>query len=188
LTPAARLQAAADILDQLAGTRLTAEAVLKQWGQSNRYAGSKDRRAIADRVYRCLRARTRLLWAMEAPERGSGRVQVLASLSLIDGMSISEIEALFTGEGYGPKPLTQEERSRLEAGAGEAPPWVTSGLPPFIVTNFETQFGDTWGQEAKALMMPRAPIDLRVNGAKATRQAMMERLQEEGLMPQQTPF
>ncbi|MEI9905716.1 MAG: hypothetical protein WDN06_18610 [Asticcacaulis sp.] len=72
MTPAARLQAAADILDQLAGTRATAEAVLKAWGQQNRYAGSKDRRAIADRVYRCLRGKQRLLWAMRAHEKGSG--------------------------------------------------------------------------------------------------------------------
>ena len=73
MTPAARLQAAADILDQLSGTRATAEAVLKQWGQVNRYAGSKDRRAIADRVYRCLRGKQRLLWAMELGENRRDR-------------------------------------------------------------------------------------------------------------------
>jgi 16S rRNA (cytosine967-C5)-methyltransferase len=37
-------------------------------------------------------------------------------------------------------------------------------------------------------MMPRAPIDLRVNGAKTTRYAMMDLLRSEGLSPEETPF
>lgn len=190
MTPAARLQAAADILDQLSGTRATAEAVLKQWGQSNRYAGSKDRRAIADRVYRCLRARQRLLWAMELGEKspGQGRALVLASLSLIDGLPIDEIETLFSGGNYAPRPLTDHERERLSAGEGDAPAWVTTGLPEFVVSRFERQFGNNWAAEATALMLPRAPIDLRVNGAKTTRAAMVAALEAEGLSPEPTPF
>ena len=35
--------------------------VLKAWGAANRYAGSKDRRAIADQVYKVIRARGRLV-------------------------------------------------------------------------------------------------------------------------------
>ena len=190
MTPAARLQAAADILDQLSGTRATVEAVLKQWGQVNRYAGSKDRRAIADRVYRCLRAKQRLLWAMELTEKspGQGRALVLASLSLIDAMPVDEIESFFGGEGYGPKPLTAHERERLVAGEGEAPAWVTTGLPEFVVSRFEQQFGKMWTAEATALMMPRAPIDLRVNSSKATRADMITALEAEGLSPEPTPF
>lgn len=190
MTPAARLQAAADILDQLNGTRATAESVLKTWGQANRYAGSKDRRAIADRVYGCLRARARLLWAMQADERkpGAGRAMVLASLALIDGLPLSDIETLFSGAGYGPAPLSATERDRLSAGEGEAPLWVTSGLPEFVVERFQAQFGEDWAAEATALMLPRAPIDLRVNGARTTREAMIEALQGHDLKPQPTPF
>jgi 16S rRNA (cytosine967-C5)-methyltransferase len=191
LTPAARLQAAADILDLLAGTRATAETVLKQWGQGHRYAGSKDRRAIADRVYRCTRARSRLLWAMQKSEKsaGQGRALVLASLALIDGVALDEIESLFSGSGYGPKPLTDEEKTLIFSVAdGEAPAWVTTGLPEFVVSRFQQQFGDDWPAEATGLMMPRAPIDLRVNGARTTRDDMLKMLGEEGLSPQPTPF
>ncbi len=64
LPPAARLAAAASITDRISAGKAPAEAVLKTWGTENRYAGSKDRRAIADRVYKVLRARGRLSWAM----------------------------------------------------------------------------------------------------------------------------
>ena len=185
MTPAARLAAAADVLDRIASGRLAAEAVLKNWAASNRYAGSKDRRAIADRVYRVLRHRTRLAWAGGAED---GRTLVLASLALLDGAPLAEIEALYTGDGYAPAPLTEAERARLVAPPGEPPPWVSAGLPAFAAEDFRRSFGEAWAAEAEALLTPRAPIDLRVNGLKGTRQAAVEALAAEGLSSEPTPF
>ena len=87
MTPAARLAAAASVLDSIAHSRQPAEVVLKAWGAANRYAGSKDRRAIADRVYKVIRARGRLVWAMGGRE--DGRALVIGSLSLIDGLPLT---------------------------------------------------------------------------------------------------
>lgn len=184
MTPSARLAAAASILDSIAQGRQPAEAVLKAWGQQNRYAGSKDRRAIADRVYKVLRARGRLSWAMGGRE--DGRALVIGSLSLIDGLPLDEIEALHSGEGYGPRPLSKQERSRLTAGEGELPGWVQAGLPEFVVEDFKRTYGDHWTEEARELMAPRAPIDLRVNGARATLDEVEAELRETGLEPQRT--
>jgi 16S rRNA (cytosine967-C5)-methyltransferase len=186
LTPAARLAAAASVLDSIAQGRQPAEAVLKTWGTENRYAGSKDRRAVADRVYRVLRARGRLVWAMGGRE--DGRALIIGSLSLIDGLSLEEIEALHLGDGYGPKPLSKQERSRLTAGDGELPGWVAAGLPEFVMEDFKSTYGDDWAVEAEALMVPRAPIDLRVNAAKATVADVEAELRAAGLEPQRTPW
>lgn len=185
MTPAARLAAAASVLDSIAHSRAPAEVVLKAWGQSNRYAGSKDRRAIADRVYKVLRARGRLAWAMGGRE--DGRALVIGSLSLIDGLPLEEIEALHSGDGYGPRPLSKQERARISAGEGELPGWVAAGLPEFVVADFQKTFGDRWAEEAAALMQPRAPIDLRVNVARATVEAVEAELREAGLAPERTP-
>jgi len=182
LTPAARLQAAADILDLLAKTRRPAEEVLKDWGRNNRYAGSKDRRAIADKVYQCLRARERLSFAMDS---SSGRALVLGALHFLDGVSVPEIDQLYTGEGYAPPALSVAERKRLEAGDGEAPEWLESGLPEFVVERLKSVYGERWLAEAEALMLPRAPIDLRVNGDRAPLIAGLEML---GYRPEPTPF
>lgn len=187
MTPAARLAAAASILDSIAQGRQPAEAVLKAWGTANRYAGSKDRRGIADRVYKVLRARGRLVWAMGGRE--DGRALVIGSLSLIDGLPLEEIEALHSGDGYGPRPLSKQERSRLTAaGEGELPGWVASGLPEFVVEDFKATYGDRWAEEARELMAPRAPIDLRVNGLLATTAEVEAELKEAGLEPEATPF
>jgi len=186
LTPAARLAAAASVLDSIAHSRQPAEVVLKAWSAANRYAGSKDRRAIADRVYKVIRARGRLVWAMGGRE--DGRALVIGSLSLIDGLPLDEIEALHSGEGYGPRPLSKQERGRITSAPGELPGWVAAGLPEFVVEDFKTTFGDRWTEEAHELMAPRAPIDLRVNLAKTTVAGVEAELTEAGLTPQRTPW
>jgi 16S rRNA (cytosine967-C5)-methyltransferase len=186
LTPAARLAAAASVLDSIAQGRAPAEVVLKAWGAANRYAGSGDRRAVADRVYRVLRARGRLVWAMGGRE--DGRALVIGSLALIDGLSLEEIEALHSGEGYGPRPLSKQERARITAGEGDLPGWVAAGLPEFVVEDFKTTFGDRWSEEARELMAPRAPIDLRVNTARTTVEAVAAELTAAGLKPEPTPW
>lgn len=185
MTPSARLAAAASVLDSIAQGRQPAEAVLKAWGAANRYAGSKDRRAIADRVYKVLRARGRLSWIMGGRE--DGRALVIGSLAALDGLTLEEIEALHSGDGYGPRPLSKQERSRITAGEGELPGWVQAGLPEFVVEDFKATFGDRWTEEARELMQPRAPIDLRVNLARATVDEVEAELREAGLEPARTP-
>ena len=185
MTPSARLAAAASVLDSIAQGRQPAEAVLKSWGAANRYAGSKDRRAVADRVYKVLRARGRLSWIMGGRE--DGRALVIGSLAALDGLTLEEIEALHSGDGYGPRPLSKQERSRITAGQGELPGWVAAGLPEFVVEDFKTTFGDRWADEARELMQPRAPIDLRVNLARASVEDVEAGLREAGLVPGRTP-
>ncbi|WP_296177844.1 RsmB/NOP family class I SAM-dependent RNA methyltransferase [uncultured Brevundimonas sp.] len=186
MTPAARLAAAASVLDSIAHSRQPAEVVLKAWGAANRYAGSKDRRAIADRVYKVIRARGRLVWAMGGRE--DGRALVIGSLSLIDGLSLDEIDLLHSGDGYGPRPLSKQERGRITSAPGELPGWVAAGLTEFVVEDFKTTFGDGWTEEAHELMAPRAPIDLRVNLAKTTVAGVEAELVEAGLSPERTPW
>lgn len=186
MTPAARLAAAASILDSIAQGRQPAEVVMKAWGTANRYAGSKDRRAIADRVYKVLRARGRLSWIMGGRE--DGRALVIGSLHALDNLSLEEIEALHSGDGYGPRPLSKQERSRITAADGELPGWVAAGLPKFVVEDFQKVYGYDWQNQAHELMAPRAPIDLRINSLKTTREDVEGELRAAELSPEYTPW
>jgi 16S rRNA (cytosine967-C5)-methyltransferase len=183
MTPAARLAAAAEVLDQLAATRAPAQAVLRSWGAAHRFAGSKDRRAIGDRVFLCLRDRGRLSAAGGGED---GRTLVLFSLAVVDGLGLEEIEQLFSGEGYGPPPLSEAERARLSRSPETA--CATAGLPAFVAEDLKRQFGDRWTIEAEALLGARAPVDLRVNGARTSRENAAEELRAAGLEPAPTPW
>ena len=93
MTPAARLQMAIDILEGLEKTGQPTDRFLKSWFRTRRFAGSKDRRAIAETVFGVQRRRASLAHRMgdEAP-----RALVIASL-VEEG---ADIAALFVGGGY----------------------------------------------------------------------------------------
>ena len=98
MTPAARLQMAADILEAAGKSAQPLDRLLKDWFRARRFAGSKDRRDITERVYDILRHRARLAHRLGGDDP---RTLVLASL-LAEG---GDPDQLFTG-GYGPAPLT----------------------------------------------------------------------------------
>jgi len=162
MTPSARLQAAIDILGEIARTSAPADRTLREWGRAHRFAGSKDRVAIAERVFSVLRHRASLAWAMGDD---SPRALVIASAG---------DETLFTG-GYGPAPLSDDERARLNAPPREAPAHVVGEYPRFLEEELQRAFGARLPEEMAA-MQARAPVDLRVNTLKTTREAMLAKL------------
>ncbi len=196
MTPAGRLSAAAEVLDQLCASRtMPADEVLKAWGKAHRFAGSKDRRAIAERVYAVLRARARLAWRMDgealdgqALNGGSGRALVLASLAELDGLPLDEIEALASGEGHAMAPLSDAERARLAQPPASVPDWVRAGAPVFVVEMLKARFGDAWAEEADALIGRRAPLDLRVNSLRGGVEQALNLLKTDGVEPERTPY
>ena len=141
MTPAARLAAAIAVLDAVRSSTAPAAEVLRAWGRARRFAGSKDRRAIAERVYAVLRARTRLAWSMG---EDGGRALVLAALRQHDRLDICAIEALFSGLDYAPEPLAAQERERLRAPETPPPDWIAAGVPAFVVPMLQAHFGDAW--------------------------------------------
>ena len=59
MRPAARVQAAIELLDQIieaaGGGGAAADTIIGRWFKTRRYAGSKDRRAVRELVYRAIR-------------------------------------------------------------------------------------------------------------------------------------
>ena len=69
MTPAARVSAAVEVLGDIVARRRPAADALKDWGLARRFAGSKDRAAIASLVYDALRRRSS---SVSSGERDSG--------------------------------------------------------------------------------------------------------------------
>ncbi len=107
MTPAARLQMAIEILDGLEQTAQPPDRFLKAWFRTRRFAGSKDRRAIAEQVFSVQRHRAHL-----AHRLGGDTPRALVIASLLE--THEDAAALFSG-GYGPAPLTDAERAAMAA-------------------------------------------------------------------------
>ncbi len=183
MTPSARLSAAIDVFAQIADLRLPAAEALRDWGRKNRYAGAKDRVAIAGFVYDALRTRASSAWIMGDD---SPRATVLGALSRARALGASEIAALCSSERYAPAPLSAVEREKLETATLDgAPDHVAGDFPEWLAPYFTRAFGADAVAEGRALAA-RAPVDLRVNTLKSTREAALRDLAH--LDPRPTPF
>lgn len=169
MTPGARVAAAIEVIDAMAGG-LAAEQALTRWARASRFAGSKDRAAVRDHVFDLLRRRR------SAAHRGGGESGRALMIGLLRDLG-EEPESLFTGEGHAPAPLSAAEASEPAPPEAQGLRW---NLPDWLLPEFEASLGE--GAEAAALaLQARAPVFLRVHLGKGSRAAARERLAAEGI-------
>ena len=148
MTPAAQLQAASEILDEVIASARDdgppADNIVTRYFKHRRYAGSKDRRAVRELAFRAIR-RT-------AERPASGRAAILG---LVDDEP--ELIELF-GQPRGPEPRADGEEA---APAGAVPQWLVPELSPLV------------GEGERGALLERAPLDLRVNAARTSRDALL---------------
>jgi 16S rRNA (cytosine967-C5)-methyltransferase len=166
MTPGARLAAAIEVLADIGARRRPAADALKDWGLSHRFAGSGDRAGIAGLVYDALRRRASSAWLMG---EDTPRATLLGMLVRERGLDPDAVALLASGAGYAPSPLSDAERSRLTGGSMDgAPAHVRGDYPEWLDPCLARVFGDERAEEGAALSS-RAPLDLRANTLKATR-------------------
>jgi 16S rRNA (cytosine967-C5)-methyltransferase len=175
MTPAARVAAAAVVLDQILSGE-PAEKALTGWARRSRFAGSGDRAAIRDLVFDALR-RKRSLAAHGGAMTGRG---LMLGLLRAEGQ---DADSIFTGQGHALPPLDAAER---EAGRGPAPGPEPVDIPDWLWPAFQ----DSLGERAEAVaqvLQTRAPVMLRVNLRKTTLVAVQVALAEDGVVTAPDP-
>ena len=175
MTPAARQQAAIEILDLILDGE-AAEKALTSWGRRNRYAGSKDRAAVRDHVFTALRCR-RSFAVLGGAQTGRGLV--LGALRAAG----SDPETVFSGQGYGPSPLTEAESAAPADFASDA---ERLDIPDWVWPSFNDSLGEA-AEAAGVALQSRAPVHLRVNLLRSNRADAIEALAEEGILCEPHP-
>ncbi|MFZ5915134.1 MAG: RsmB/NOP family class I SAM-dependent RNA methyltransferase [Pseudomonadota bacterium] len=185
MTPAARVQSAIDILDALTPSAKPADRFLSEWARSHRFAGAKDRQAIFELVYTVLRRRAECAYAFS---REDARGLVLAALRLEGAHGLEQVENLFNGAVHSPPCLSAEEREAFREApcAATAPDWVRGNYPQWLAPYLGESLPHLL-REMQALGQ-RAPLDLRVNRLKGSREGALEMLAKENIAAQGTPL
>lgn len=146
MTPPARVQAAIEILDiVIAAVRSNgapADRIVAEWFKTRRFAGSGDRRAVRDLVFRAVRA------CGEVPANGRAAMLLLAKQD-------EALARLFDGSTHAPAEIAPDEPI---ATAGIAPAWLVVALAQSGVSAIEA-----------SSLLDRAPLDVRVNSLRAGR-------------------
>jgi 16S rRNA (cytosine967-C5)-methyltransferase len=147
MIPAARVQAAIELLDEIIASSRdggpAADTLIARYFKTRRYAGGGDRRAVRELVYRAVRA-----WPAPPP---SGRAAMLG---------LAGADALFDGSAHGPAPLAPGE-TPAPAPADPVPAWLRRRFDPAVSAD-----------DLRSLL-GRAPLDLRVNRLRASRDELL---------------
>ncbi|MDE1152332.1 MAG: RsmB/NOP family class I SAM-dependent RNA methyltransferase [Micavibrio sp.] len=187
MTPAARIQAVIEILGEVFATPRPADTVASAYLRARRFIGSHDRAAINNRLYRTMREYHRLGWWVK---RGglevNERTLIMAGLILDNEHSADSLSGAFSGAQYAPAQLTKQEFAFARDLQGkklvspdmplrertECPEWAFESLQEVLGAHYES--------EMNAMLVP-APMDLRVNLIKATRDEVLAELKHDGI-------
>ncbi|MGO4917024.1 RsmB/NOP family class I SAM-dependent RNA methyltransferase [Pseudogemmobacter sp. W21_MBD1_M6] len=170
MTPAARISAAIEVLDQVA-KGYAAERALTNWARGSRFAGSKDRAAVRDHVFDALRRRRSCAFLGGGAD---GRAVMLGSLRAQG----ADPALFFNGEGHAPAPQSEAEQQppRTEMPRNvrlDIPDWLAPPLMASLSGDFEAVCDS---------LRHRAPVFLRVNLRAGTRDDAVASLAAEGIV------
>nr|WP_197974936.1 RsmB/NOP family class I SAM-dependent RNA methyltransferase [Phaeovibrio sulfidiphilus] len=168
-----------------------ADGIINAYYRSHRFMGSTDRRAVGTLVWGVLRTRARLSWQVEhAGATVTPRALLIAWRLLCEGADRGELLFSFPDGKpgpYDPKSLSAGETRLIDAlekvnalDHPEMPDAVRYELPDWLYERMVREFGDRTFEELEALLR-EAPLDLRVNTLKTTRDDVLALLEERGI-------
>lgn len=174
-----QLKHAEALLGETLGFAQPADALLSRYLRAHPRLGARDRHVIAETVFGILRHLRVLEYV--AGQRAP-RLLLLAYLTRIQGMSLRALAPLL-------EPGEAEQVAALRARSAEdAPLAVRAELPDWVVERLGTVLDEAAVLALGRALQQPAPLDLRVNTLKASREAVQARLAAEGFAVTPTPF
>jgi 16S rRNA (cytosine967-C5)-methyltransferase len=156
-----------------------ADAVMSRFFRDNASLGRRDRSLVAEAIFFALRRYATLGWAMQpaSPVRAP-RLAALVTLARQHGLDALDPRAL-RGDAAAVK-------NALAVDLGRAPASVRAELPHWLYLAVTEQYEDA-AALLDALTLP-APLDLRVNLIRASRDAVVEELAQHHVRAERTPY
>jgi len=195
MTPAARVQTAIELLDLILTSDRPADGAIAEGLRGRRYMGSKDRGVVVEEVYRVLRRLGRLMWwCRHLHTPADGRTLLILDLAGGERCTPEKIAALFSGDRYSPRGLSDTEQFWIQQMAA-APSLTTSTMtrpvalecPDWAWPLMRERFGERVEEELLAMAEP-ATLDLRVNALRATRDQVQAALAKDEIESEPTPL
>lgn len=184
------VEGAIALLDAMFPSRETGDRVRQAWmKQHHKLYDEAEREALLHIVDEVLRLRGRLDWWISSGRNGlppDSRLRVAAYRILSSGAKADGLLAMFgTSDSAIEGVLRRLEGHTLEH--PDMPPAVKHSVPDWIMPRLQRRFGADLDLELAA-MLRAAPLDVRVNTLKTTRDAASALLQSIGLRNQPTPY
>ena len=177
--PPAVISSTEDALRDVLRFTAPADNVLSRYFRDHPRLGGRERGMIAEAIYALLRHR--LVYTNFA-ESGSGPLmRRMALLGLADVAGMDALPGLSEQEVEWLTHVMSIDRSNL-------PVSMKANLPDWLLARFVRQWGNEEAMQVAESLNRPAPLDLRVNTLKTTRDAATLALAEAGITAEPTPF
>lgn len=156
-----------------------ADGTLSRYFREHPRLGSRERGVIAEAVYGLLRNKS--VYANFAESGVGAAMRRLTLLGLADAVGVDALGGLSEEETAWLTRVMQFDRSNL-------PPQLRANLPQWLYDLLVARDGEAATQELAAAMNQPAPLDLRVNAMKSTREDVIAELAKAPILCEPTPF
>jgi 16S rRNA (cytosine967-C5)-methyltransferase len=175
--PAGQLAALAEAIAAVSPLSMPADVALRDFFRHHRQLGQRDRAFVAEGVFAVLRRRRSL--TIHAGTSAPRSLAIAASLREL-GVSLRELEsALTTGEQAWAREFKARKPELAPAEAADLPDWLWDVLGEALPAERDAL--------ARAWLAP-APLDLRINSLKTSRDAAVAALAADGIRAAPTPY
>lgn len=156
-----------------------ADVKLSAYFREHPKLGGRDRAFIAETVYQVLRRRRLLEYLADGTD---ARRLMLAALLRLQGISLRELAPL----------LNRQQEEWAQAIKGKSidglPPAILADLPDWLWERLAYQYGEAEALALARAMHQAAPLDLRVNRLKGSREEVLAQFAREGIAAIPTPY
>lgn len=177
--PPAILANTEEVLREILRFTAPADTTLSRYFKDHPRLGSRERGAVAEGIYAILRNKSFFTDFAEAGQ--SPTMRRLTILGLAEAVGVDALGGLTEEETEFLNRIAQIDRTLM-------PAQMQSNLPKWLFDKFVAQYGEAETlQLAHALNQP-APLDLRVNSIKATRDDVVAKLAEAPIAAEPMPY
>ncbi|SDY76060.1 16S rRNA (cytosine967-C5)-methyltransferase [Collimonas sp. OK242] len=156
-----------------------ADGTLSRYFRDHPKLGSRERGVVAEAVYGLLR--NKAIYTSFAESGNGPTMRRMTLLGLADAVSIESLGGLSEEETEWLKRVAEINRDLM-------PPLMRSNLPQWLFDKLVARDGEAATLELAHAMNQPAPLDLRVNSLKATREEVIATLAEAPILCVPTPY
>ncbi len=156
-----------------------ADGTLSRYFRDNPRLGARERGVIAEGVYGLLR--NKLVYTNFSESGHGPAMRRLALLGLADAVGIDALGGLSEEESAWLRRVGEIDRTQL-------PPALRANLPSWLFELLVARHGEVETLAMAAALNTPAPLDLRVNALKGTRDEVIAALAEAPIIGQPTPY
>lgn len=177
--PPAIITSTEEVLREILRLTGPADGTLSRYFREHTRLGSRERGVIAEAVYGLLRNKS--VYTNFAESGNGSPMRRMTLLGLADAVGVDALGGLTEEETEWLNRVMQIDRTLL-------PPSLAANLPQWLFDKLVARDGEAATLALSHAMNQPAPLDLRVNAIKATREDVMTELAQAPILCESTPF